>query len=50
MLVVYVRYSCRQGNAIWREPAHFTLHLTFTTQPIKLQRFVKFCYAVIAHI
>ena len=26
MLVVYMRYSCRQGNAILREAAHFTLH------------------------
>ena len=26
MLVVYVRYSCRQGNAIERELDHFTLH------------------------
>ena len=25
MLVVYVRYGCRQGNAIWRKPAQFTL-------------------------
>ena len=26
MLVVYARYSCRQGNAISRDPAHFTLY------------------------
>ena len=26
MLVFYVRYSCRQGNIIYRKPAHFTLH------------------------
>ena len=25
MLVVYVCYGCRQGNAIWRKPAQFTL-------------------------
>ena len=37
------RYIARTGQfyvAFWR----------FTTQPIKLQRFVKNCYAVIAHI
>ena len=37
------RYIARTGPfhvAFWR----------FTSQPIKLQRFVKFCYAVIAHI
>ena len=37
------RYIVRAGPfyvAFWR----------FTTQPTKLQRFVKFCYAVIAHI
>ena len=27
----------------------YVASLRFTTQPIKLQRFVKFCYAVIAH-
>ena len=26
MYVFYVRYSGRLGNAISREPAHFTLH------------------------
>ena len=26
MLVVYVRYSCHQGNAMKRESAHLTLH------------------------
>ena len=37
------RYIAQTGPfyiAFWR----------FTTQPIKLQRFVKLCYAVIAHI
>ena len=51
MLVVYMYYSCRQGNAIKSKLAHFTLQFDlFTAQPNKLQRFVKYCYDVIAHI
>ena len=30
--------------------AFYVAFWRFTTQPIKLQRFVKVCYAVIAHI
>ena len=51
MLVVYVRYSYYQGNAVSREPAHFTLHFdVLLYNQSNFNVFVKFCYAVIAHI
>ena len=50
MLVVYKRYSCRQNNATCRTGPFYVAFWRFTTQPIKLQRFVKFYYAVIYHI
>ena len=41
--------SSRQ-RYIARTSPFYVAFWRFTTQPIKLQRFVKFCYAVIAHI
>ena len=44
-----LQLSSRQ-RFIARTAPFYIAFWRFTTQPIKLQRFVKFCYAVIAHI
>ena len=41
--------SSRQ-RYIARTDPFYVAFCRFTTQPIKLQRFVKFCYVVVAHI
>ena len=44
-----LQLSSRQRYIAWTGP-FYVVFWRFITQPIKLQRFVKLCYAVIAHI